>query len=525
VPADHQPDLGARPGTAAAPPAWVWVGVGVAVLVGIVLRLLASSPLWLDEALSVNISRLPLDEIGGALRQDGHPPLYYWLLHVWSEVVGDSDGAVRFLSVLLGVGALPLGWALGRRIGGWQAASWTVVLLALAPYTVRYSTEARMYALVMVLVLAGAILVLDAIDDPSMLRLAGIAAVAAALLYTQYWAFYLLASLGAVLLWRWRSEPAHRGPVVRILAAMAVGGVPFLLWLPAFLDQVGHTGTPWAVPARPTQVISDVFNDLGGGGLSTFAEGLLFGILTAVLIAVAVLTTPRDASGEVRLTASGDVLSREVAAVAFGTLAIGAVVGFVGGAAFNSRYASTVVPLLIVLAAVGLSRLPRGWPAAGCALALVVLAPVASARVVRLDRTESGSIAGFIVDGARPGDAVLVCPDQLGVSLERALREAGSDIDVVSYPEIDGDPRFVRWRDYQQRNNAADPEALAAEVSGRVDGDLWLVMNIDYRTFEGDCEAISLTLAALRGSPESPREQPDERSFEHADLLRFGPAG
>ena len=53
------------------------------------------SPLWLDEALSVNIAKLPIGQIPAALRHDGHPPLYYVLLHVWMSVLGSGDVAVR----------------------------------------------------------------------------------------------------------------------------------------------------------------------------------------------------------------------------------------------------------------------------------------------------------------------------------------------------------------------------------------------------------------------------------------------
>ena len=49
-----------------------------------------SSPpegLWLDEALSVNIAKLPLAQLPGALVQDGSPPLYYLVLHYWMLAV------------------------------------------------------------------------------------------------------------------------------------------------------------------------------------------------------------------------------------------------------------------------------------------------------------------------------------------------------------------------------------------------------------------------------------------------------
>src|SRR5947209_17507022 len=80
------------------------------VVLGVVLRFLTSSHLWLDEALTVNIARLPLSRIPDALRHDGSPPLYYLALHFWSAVFGSSDAAVRALSPLFAVVTLPLVW-------------------------------------------------------------------------------------------------------------------------------------------------------------------------------------------------------------------------------------------------------------------------------------------------------------------------------------------------------------------------------------------------------------------------------
>ena len=119
--------------------------VAVAVVAGLVLRFWTTSHLWLDEALSVDIARLPLADIGSALRQDGHPPLYYYLLHEWMLVFGQGDAAVRALSGVIGLATLPLGWLAGRRVGGPRTGWAFIVLLSLSPFAIRYSTETRMY--------------------------------------------------------------------------------------------------------------------------------------------------------------------------------------------------------------------------------------------------------------------------------------------------------------------------------------------------------------------------------------------
>ena len=89
----------------------------VAVATGVALRAAATSDLWVDEALTVNIAKLPVHGIFDALRHDGHPPLYYLLLHGWMSVFGQSDrrGAGPVRPVLGGDAAAHLADGLARR--------------------------------------------------------------------------------------------------------------------------------------------------------------------------------------------------------------------------------------------------------------------------------------------------------------------------------------------------------------------------------------------------------------------------
>ena len=129
--------------------------VAVVLVVAVVLRFWTSSDLWLDEALTVNIARLPLHEIPSFLRRDGSPPLYYYLLHFWISMFGTSDVAVRSLSGVFGVITLPLVWLAGKRLGGNRLGWIALLLLASSPFAVRYDTETRMYSLVALLTVLG----------------------------------------------------------------------------------------------------------------------------------------------------------------------------------------------------------------------------------------------------------------------------------------------------------------------------------------------------------------------------------
>src|SRR5947208_194330 len=181
-------------------PRWAVAGIGFVLLVGVVLRFFLRSHLWLDETLSVEIARLPLRRIPDALRHDGAPPLYYVLLHLWMQVFGTGDWAVRAFSGVASTAMIPLMWFAGRRIGpriAWPA----VVLAASSPFAIHYATETRMYALVALLVVVGFLALARALEAPTLGRLAEVAAVTALLLYTHYWAVYLLVVVGGWLVW------------------------------------------------------------------------------------------------------------------------------------------------------------------------------------------------------------------------------------------------------------------------------------------------------------------------------------
>jgi mannosyltransferase len=493
---------------------WVAAGVAAAVLVGVVARFALRSPLWLDEALSVNIAGLGLGEVGDALRQDGHPPLYYWLLHAWMRVVGDGDLAARSLSGVIGLVSLPLAWLAGRRLAGASGARWALVVVALSPFAVRYSTEARMYALVMALVLAGYLALAAALERPTWGRLAGVATAAGALLWSHYWSAFLLAVVGAglVVAW-WRSSGAARDAAGRSALALVAGGVLFLPWVPSLLDQLSSTGTPWASPSRPTTVVAVTLDDLGGGGWS---EARLHGALTLLLVVVALLGR-RSGAREVVLSARPQPAVRWELAVAGAALGLGAAVAFAGRSAYASRYAAIVVPLVLLAVAVGLVVLP-GALRAVAAVAWVGTALVGIGQNALVDRTESGEVAEIIAGGAQPGDVVAVCPDQLGVSLQRVLDQLDVGIEVRPYP-TDGDPRFVDWRDYEERNQAADAGTFAQRLHDDAgDAAVWLYWNAAYRTFEGQCDGMVAALVGLR-SPEEMWDRPIR--FEGGELTRF----
>ena len=498
------------------------VAVAVVLAAAVALRFWTRSDLWLDEAQTVAIARHPLSQLTGALRHDGAPPLYYVLLHFWIRLFGNSDLAVRSLSGVFGVACLPVAWLAGHRAGrargeataratGWAA----LLLLATSPFATHYSTEARMYSLVVLLTLIGYLCLTSVLADPvpRALPMAGLAACTGLLLLTHYWAEFLLVATGGYLLVRAVRRPDERR-YRYAFAAMAAGCVLFVPWLPTFLYQLRHTGTPWADPASFTALVNSV-SEFSGGKTSA-GRGL--GLVFFALLGFGVFgrgVDERHVDIDLRTQPDG----RGLGLVLVGTLVIAIAAGLVLRSAFQARYASVVLAPFILLAALGTDVLLDRKVRHGVLAVAFALGLAGCGLNVVTNRTQAGIVARKINQVSRPGDAIGYCPDQLGVAASRIV---GPGRPQLTFPRIAA-PQTVDWVGYGAAVKAGDPAAFAAALN-RAAGpghDVYLVYSGDYHLFSGRCEAVIAAIGALRPKGTSLIAPDQHQYFEHAGLARF----
>lgn len=526
-------------------PWWVSAGVVAAVIAGVIARFVPRGELWLDEALSANIAELGPAGAVDALRRDGHPPLFYWLLDAWSSLVGDSPWALRSLSGLIGVATLPLMWLAGRRLverqlvdpqsadsvdRTRQTATAAVVITALLPFTVRYSSETRMYALVMLLVVIGYLLLDAQLRTPRWWTVAALAVTASALLWSHYWAIWLLGALGAgalVLAWRaHRSGNLHqRTAALGVAGALVIAGLSFLPWLPTLLYQGANTGTPWGDTVRPATLAVLGMIYLAGGAV---AEPQLVAYLFAGLLVLGLLGTTNN-RGRIELGLRVTPNAKPEAVLVVVTMAIAWAAAFASRSAFAARYLAVLVPIVVLIAALGLSAIRNDRWRRVVAVVLLAGFSVGIVAEIARERTQAGDIADAVVAAAAESSEppfLVICPDQNGPSIERALRSRGATgtVAIVTYPAL-GDPRFVDWVDYAARNAAAEPASIAARALKQAAGRTVLYAYTgNYRTLEGQCEATLQALATVRGAP-AVLVPPNERNEDEPaiELLRFDP--
>lgn len=126
-----------------------WLVIIITVAGGILrVLLLGTKGMWLDETFSVWMaSRSVEDMLHWIVRIDQHPPLYYFLLHSWIALKGDTPYYVRLLSVLFGTGTIPIIYLIGKRLSGAVMGLAASVFLALSLFNIYFAQETRMYTL------------------------------------------------------------------------------------------------------------------------------------------------------------------------------------------------------------------------------------------------------------------------------------------------------------------------------------------------------------------------------------------
>ena len=219
------------------------------------LLLLPSRTLWYDEAYSIVVSRQPLPDIWALTAVDVHPPLYYILLHGCMQLFGDSVWVIRGLSVAAGTGAIVLAACWLRLFASPRTVYIALSLLALQPIAVRYSQEARMYALLAFWLMAASLVMALWQRRPDHRRYPVLyALVVAAALYTHYFAFLGIASYWAYALLTRRSGHSlwrRRTWWIANLAALAL----FVPWFPELYRQLHATGgIGWIPPLTPATI-------------------------------------------------------------------------------------------------------------------------------------------------------------------------------------------------------------------------------------------------------------------------------
>jgi hypothetical protein len=494
------------------------VVAAVVALISGALLVWPRSALWLDEAQSVAIARLGLPGMVDGLKADGAPPVYYVLLYAWMRLFGDGDVAVRSLSIMCAVAAAAVLWIVATRAFGRRGGMVALLFTVSHPYFVRYATETRMYALVMLEVCLGALALQGWVRTQRRGWLAGLTFIACLLPLTHYWGFSLVVACGActgVLAVRDVRRGRARGFIVATVAIL-VGLGATAVWWPVLRYQSQHTGTPWTDPSGPFKALAvTIHRGIGAGPLPLLLSAVLcvLALIGAVEATVAVAHQGDQAQGT----------RRWLTAVLGLTLVLSYAVTRLTASGFVARYTMTMFPLYVLLAVGGALVALRGRALMAVALAAWSTGAIVSFGQVDDLRTRAESFAAALAAEAHPGDVVVYCPDQLGPPVDRLLDQRHVALpNQLTYP-LFARPDRVDWVDYAQRTDESPPGPFAAQVLRRAgNADVWLVLSVTHPPTQAACAGLAEALRAARPHPEV--RIPDDPAWrEHDSLLRFSP--
>jgi mannosyltransferase len=207
---------------------------------------LDAESLWLDEVLSINLASMDIPSAIKALPDNYvHPPFYFIILHIWSRLAGQSEFSLRFLSALFGPLTAAMTYKLARALFDRRTALLSGLLLALCPYHVYYSQEARMYTLATFLGLVGACCFFQALARRDRAFWIGFVVCSVLGLYTHYYTLFLLLFENLFFLSLIITRRQYRYSFKAWLLVQLVVFCLYLPWLPMLLIQSTGGKSDW----------------------------------------------------------------------------------------------------------------------------------------------------------------------------------------------------------------------------------------------------------------------------------------
>jgi len=110
--------------------------------------------LWRDEAFTYLLSIKSLPEITNLTAKDFNPPLYYWFMHVWIKLFGQSEIVLRLPSLIFFCATIYIVYLILTEIFKikWKLAFLLLIFFVINPSLHYYAFEARMYSMAVFLV-------------------------------------------------------------------------------------------------------------------------------------------------------------------------------------------------------------------------------------------------------------------------------------------------------------------------------------------------------------------------------------
>ena len=326
---------------------------------------LAGMYIWGDSGYSVATARGDLLSITLGRSSDGHPPLFYYLLHYWMNLTGQSELALRFLSVAPAVLVPATVYRLGLLLfEDLRVARLAMALTCISPLLIYQSRFIRMYGLFTFVVLVAVYTLVAALRRGERRYWVAHSLAALVALYTHYYALVFLLGGGVYAALCSRAQP---GIVKPWLISSALPALLYLPWAALVAPKSAQTTAGIIAMAQsPVGTLGFLGQTLwlsfNVGTVVSMPDAVPLGLaMLAAALALAVLAWRARAKGDFGAAAP-------LAVVLFVVIAVCWVIFLRFPYAVRPRFLMPAVPMYLLLLAYLASR------AARLQLALAVLA-------------------------------------------------------------------------------------------------------------------------------------------------------
>jgi len=421
-------------------------------LIGLFLRVyhLGTQSLWYDEAFSVSLAKMNLPQmVQATAAEDVHPPFYYFLLHYWIIFFGTSESAVRLLSVLFGVLAIPMIYVLGRQLFNKEVGLVGALILALSSFNIYYSQETRMYSLMVLLALLSMYFFLRFLQQSNLVSSVGYVLSTTLLVYTHTYGWFVVIAQNIYVVTLLLLSKNRTYKLKHWVALQAIVVALFVPWMAVLINQISQRETQVSLVQPPTIVtIIDTFVSYTGGRLALVV--LFLGLSVLSLFAYqrvrgamdwkAPLKALESYSWEVRIQDAAPVYFLAVWLLIINVIPF--IISRVSAPIYVERYTIAASVALYLLVAKGISNINHKYGKLAVIGVIVVLSvPNLTANYSSVSKPQAREATSLIDANAKSGDVVLVYPEQDQVTFDyynnrtdvavkpiHSLRELQSDV-------------------------------------------------------------------------------------------------
>ncbi|RJP68019.1 MAG: hypothetical protein C4532_13335 [Candidatus Abyssobacteria bacterium SURF_17] len=455
---------------------WILAACFVTIAAAPLYRLTAKS-FWLDEAISAYYSEHGILTIAKMSLLDYVPPLYYWLISVYSTVFGQSDFALRFFSVFFHVASAVYLYRLVKEHFDKRVSLYVLIFFAASNYLLMRAQTARAYPLFLFLTMAAIYYFFRASEDGKNRWWPLYALCLLCSIYTLYLAVATVSALFVFV--AWSAARKLKKWHVRFLLWTFVGLIAFLPWA-ILLTRANPSEHPdWFGEAAASgnvlkdmhvlfidffgiETLKDIVGRMGG----TVGATLFLCVIGAICLysLVAWWNTGR---------------ARKILLFAFLYVFLSLLVNFTLNV-FSSVNLSPVeryiflCPFVYVVVAAGISKLPSRVLQA--ALMIVLISPnlVAMARTYASDSVEDWrDVARYIGDNWQADDLIIFVPGYINIAFDRY---AGKEHREIGYPKGLMSPDRMYWG-YHAARDSGEADRFLHENAQIIDESdrIWLI--------------------------------------------------